>query len=137
MPSTSACGTPDPGPLYGEHVSGGFWWRLIIGWCLAAVVIVFTLNPGGLEGPCSNEASFARSVDQTSTDFRVEHQSWPPGQRCVAVAANGSVVASETYPRPWEWLLAGFAAVSPFLVTWAYRAVRRRRPPAPQAPTPK
>lgn len=107
-------------------MSGAFWWKLIIGWCLAGAVVLLAYNAGGKEGPCSSETSFARSVDQTRTNFRVEHQSFPPSQRCVAVAPSGGVVASETYPRPAEWLLAGLAAISPFLAAWAYRALRRR-----------
>lgn len=111
-------------------MSGGFWWRAVIGYVLAGAIILLAYNTGGKEGPCSSESSFVRSFDPGGTDFRVEHRSWPPGQTCVALGEDGRELASRTYPRPVDWLLAALAGLSPFAVRRSLLLVASRRRPS-------
>lgn len=99
-------------------------YALLLGYVLALVVLAVGFLEGGGSGPCSARTQFVED-NPGAADFRAERQLLPPGRRCVALAADGTVLESHSYPELGDYALALLVLLTP-LGLWEAYASRRR-----------
>jgi len=98
---------------------------LLIGYVLALVVLAVGFLEGGTSGPCATSTQFVKD-NPGAAEFRAERQLFPPGRRCVALADDGAVLVSHSYPELGDYALALLLLFVPLGLWEAYRARRRR-----------
>jgi hypothetical protein len=98
---------------------------LLVGYVLALVVLAVGFLEGGTSGPCATSTRFVKD-NPGAAEFRAERQLFPPGRRCVALADDGAVLVSHSYPELGDYALALLLLLTPLGLWEAYRA--RRRP---------
>jgi hypothetical protein len=98
---------------------------LAVGAVLAALTLALGYFEGGMEGVCWGNSAFYSKHLSEAGGWRAEGSLWPPGQSCVALARDGSVLARETYPQGRDWLLTLALFALPCGVWAAWRRYRR------------
>jgi hypothetical protein len=103
----------------------GLLLALAVGTALAAFTLALGYFEGGMEGVCWGESAFYHEHLDEAAGWRAEGSLWPPGQSCVALTRDGSVLARETYPQRQDWELALALLALPCGLWAAWRRYRR------------
>jgi len=93
---------------------------------LAGSALVSAYFEGGLDGVCWVGSDFRADYADRAASWRSVASGWPPGRACVALAADGTELARETYPQPGDWVIATALFALPFVIRTGWRTVRHR-----------
>ena len=110
-----------------ERAAPGFVAALSVGAVLTAIILGLGYFEGGKEGVCWGESEFYREHLDAAAGWRMEYSLWPPGQTCVALRADGGVLAERTYPEREDWALAVALFAAPLALRDVWCRLRRQR----------